>query len=328
MCRISNFERKVCNQMYFCQKKDCHCRIFDRSHFVGSYLGSPCTCEHAVASIGTPTTRPQKVSWGNPQSLVLQLANRWSKQPPEGPLTEDPSTQESHPDHGRVFFTIEATIKNKQFRRRVHLVEKHMFLATADDGQNTHPESAFGRILIGWAFGRSLKIAPFIVRRFVSQGFPVVPLSTNSQFGSRELNLQLPFSVRKDFTLSALLTRFSVRTRFFLHSDCNRFNSDRNDLRVRWEPPCFPLFGAADIGISEHSCFGVIWGKIVGFLFWWSCLPINKHQWLLPLKPIFFAVILFWPHVQSWIRCGGGSLLGDNRFSCWSGLQRGLAFVQ
>ena len=32
----------------------------------------------------------------------VSMVNGFSKQLPEGPLTEDPSTQESHPDHGRV----------------------------------------------------------------------------------------------------------------------------------------------------------------------------------------------------------------------------------
>ena len=32
--------------------------------------------------------------------------NTYIKQQPEGPLTEDPSTQESHPDHGRVFSRV------------------------------------------------------------------------------------------------------------------------------------------------------------------------------------------------------------------------------
>ena len=45
------------------------------------------------------------------------------------------ATQESHPDHGRVF-TPEATIKSKHFRREeLILMEKHMFLATVADGQ-------------------------------------------------------------------------------------------------------------------------------------------------------------------------------------------------
>ena len=39
-------------------------------------------------------------------------------------------------------------------------------------------------------------------------------LSGNVEFGMRELKSQLPFSVRKGFALSALLTRFSVRNRF------------------------------------------------------------------------------------------------------------------
>ena len=50
-------------------------------------------------------------------------------------------------------------------------MEKHMFLATVADGQqllhgakgretaNTHPESAFGWVLIGWALGRSLSFS-------------------------------------------------------------------------------------------------------------------------------------------------------------------------
>ena len=65
--------------------------------------------------------------------LLLSLLG---EHPPEGPLTEDPSTQESHPDHGMGLFTTEATIKNKHFRRDELIVtEKLMFLAMVTDGQ-------------------------------------------------------------------------------------------------------------------------------------------------------------------------------------------------
>ena len=42
-----------------------------------------------------------------------------NKQEPEGPLTEDPSTQKSHHDNGRGL-TAAATIKVKHFRRGAH----------------------------------------------------------------------------------------------------------------------------------------------------------------------------------------------------------------
>ena len=58
------------------------------------------------------------------------------------------------------FFTTEATIKIKHFRREeLILMEEHMLLATVADGQTAtscSPESAFGWVLIGWALGRSL----------------------------------------------------------------------------------------------------------------------------------------------------------------------------
>ena len=52
------------------------------------------------------------------------------KQQPEGPLTEDPSTQESHHDNGRVFFTTEAIFKIKHFRRGAHSNGGNTFLLT------------------------------------------------------------------------------------------------------------------------------------------------------------------------------------------------------
>ena len=54
-------------------------------------------------------------------------------------------------------------------------------------------------------------MAAFSMRRFGSQGFPVISLSI---FGSRELNAQLPFTVQKGFTLSALSTVSAVRNGF------------------------------------------------------------------------------------------------------------------
>ena len=83
------------------------------------------------------------------------------KQPPEGPSTEDPSTQESHP---------EATIKIKHLsREELNLMEETNFFgqrslmakqllhgAKGRKTANTHPESAFAWVLIGWALGRSL----------------------------------------------------------------------------------------------------------------------------------------------------------------------------
>ena len=57
------------------------------------------------------------------------------QQPPEGPLTEGPSTQDNHPDHGRVF-TTEATIKSKHFtRKELILREEHICSARVADGQ-------------------------------------------------------------------------------------------------------------------------------------------------------------------------------------------------
>ena len=88
-----------------------------------------------------------------------------SQRAPDGPSTEDPSTQESHPDHGRVFHDWSNRIKIKHFRRDelIQMGKKHMSWATVADGQtaaswgerkktaSTHPESAFGWVLIGWA---------------------------------------------------------------------------------------------------------------------------------------------------------------------------------
>ena len=63
------------------------------------------------------------------------------KQQPEGPLTEDPSTQESDHDSGRFFIT-EATIKIKHFRRRAHLNEETHVFATIK--QLLHGENGSG----------------------------------------------------------------------------------------------------------------------------------------------------------------------------------------
>ena len=60
-------------------------------------------------------------------AVPIAKKNRCIKQQSEGPLTEDPSTQDSHHDHGRVF-TAEATIKIKNFGRGAHLNgETHVF---------------------------------------------------------------------------------------------------------------------------------------------------------------------------------------------------------
>ena len=65
------------------------------------------------------------------------------------------------------------------------------------------------------ALNRRSQIGAFSIQRFGSQD--AVPLSMNGQFGSRELSLQPPFSVRKRFyplyhiALSALSIEFSVR---------------------------------------------------------------------------------------------------------------------
>ena len=75
--------------------------------------------------------------------------------------------------------------------------------------------SSDGRFLPIHAPNRGSQIAAFSIRGFGSQGFPAIPQSMNVYFfGSRELNSQLPFSVRKGFALSALFARFSVRNRF------------------------------------------------------------------------------------------------------------------
>ena len=51
----------------------------------------------------------------------------------EGPLSEDPSTQEIHRDHGRVL-TTEATIKIKHLGEvLIRMEPPHMFLATIAD---------------------------------------------------------------------------------------------------------------------------------------------------------------------------------------------------
>ena len=68
-----------------------------------------------------------------------------------------------------VFFTTEATIKSKHFRRKgLVLMENTCFWqrsltakqplhgAKGRKTANTHPESAFGWVLIGWALGCSL----------------------------------------------------------------------------------------------------------------------------------------------------------------------------
>ena len=89
-----------------------------------------------------------------------------SKQQPEGPLTEDPSTQASHHDHGRVFRCKEAAMKIKHFRKGAHANGGDTVFATIADGmgrrkenRKTHPESAIGCLLVGWVLGRSLIIS-------------------------------------------------------------------------------------------------------------------------------------------------------------------------
>ena len=70
------------------------------------------------------------------------------------------------------FFTTEATIKIKHFRREELIaMEKHMFLATVADRQTAASRGegkkdckhspAFGWVLIGWALGRSLSLLTF-----------------------------------------------------------------------------------------------------------------------------------------------------------------------
>ena len=84
---------------------------------------------------------------------------RVCKQPPEGPSTEDPSIQESHPDHARVsrHHHQDQALSERgapSFRENTHL------LATV-----WRPNSCFmGQrekhwwVLIGWALGRSLNL--------------------------------------------------------------------------------------------------------------------------------------------------------------------------
>ena len=128
----------------------------------------------------------------------MEILTKENLQPPEGPLAKDPSTQESH-HHRRRVFTAETTIKIKHFRRRELIRMEpppHMFLATMADGKtaakqgekgretaNTHPESAFGWVLIGWALGRSL-IQIIAFRPFCCQGSTPCPENTT------ELTLQ------------------------------------------------------------------------------------------------------------------------------------------
>ena len=86
------------------------------------------------------------------------------KQPPEGPSTKGITLI-------RVgFFTTEAAIKSKRSRREElipmentcfwqrSLTAKQLFHEVKRrKTANTHPESAFGWVFIGWALGRSLK---------------------------------------------------------------------------------------------------------------------------------------------------------------------------
>ena len=80
-------------------------------------------------------------------------------QQPEGPSTEDPSTQESDHDHGRVF-TTQATVKIKHLRREELILLTAKQLLHGAKGRktaNTHPESApLWVSRIGWALGRLL----------------------------------------------------------------------------------------------------------------------------------------------------------------------------
>ena len=82
-------------------------------------------------------------------SLDLASASVDYKQPPEGPSTEDPSTQESHPDHARVSHKTEAAIKIKNFRRAelTLIMEKpHVF------GNGRRPWKPISPKFGGWRF--------------------------------------------------------------------------------------------------------------------------------------------------------------------------------
>ena len=69
----------------------------------------------------------------------------------------------------------------------------------------------------------------FSDRRFGSQNSPAVTLSMNVELRSCELSSQLPFSVRKSFALSALLTGFSVRNRFRCEIGSQQFKIARKE---------------------------------------------------------------------------------------------------
>ena len=58
------------------------------------------------------------------------------KQQPEGPLTEDPSTQESHHDHGRAFSRLKQPHQNRALQERSSFEwRKPMFLVTIADNK-------------------------------------------------------------------------------------------------------------------------------------------------------------------------------------------------
>ena len=128
------------------------------------------------------------------------------KRPPEGPSTEDPSTQESHLDHGVGFLTTEATIKSKHFRREeLMLMEDTRFYqwllaakqllhgAKERKLQTLTLSPLLGGSSFGWAFGRSLKPPEFArqISRQSPQQFSGIPAGGSYSWSGEISSLQI-----------------------------------------------------------------------------------------------------------------------------------------
>ena len=113
-------------------------------------MGDLCYTRHYVHQQRGMLLQKYRDTNGSCIAMVLK-----STQQPKNPLTEGPSTQESHPDNGRGFST-EETIKIKHFGREELIQTAASWGEKGRKTAKTQPESSFRCILIGWILGRSL----------------------------------------------------------------------------------------------------------------------------------------------------------------------------
>ena len=99
-----------------------------------------------------------------------------------------------------------------------------------------------------------------------SQCFQNSQMSMNVQFGPREFTSQLPFSIRKGWALSALLTRFSVPL----------FTSDRNEAQATIHPFAVQRTGKRHSRTNTRSARNVYWGKSTSTNCF-ACFPATSY---------------------------------------------------